>query len=388
MRTRPLLLLLRLAVLLLAAALVTVACGDDESGGSSEPAAADANDDQGDAAGTVSESGDSPTDPSDTGSAPDQPASDDAGAGDAETRTRVASTTFGDIEVPIDPQRVIALDAISALLMVSVGVDPALFADPNGAIVLQGLLDQRGIEMFGAGDGMGETNFEAIAGEQPDLLITTAGVGFIEEDSPLRDIAPVVVVPFDADWRDQIADVGEVFDRMDEARRVIGGLDAELAEVSAAVDAEPVSVSIVMSVFGQLASLGETTGATALISEAGIGRPEPQRGAIAIEGAPGFSPFSEEFLTEHDADFLVVLDGVFYDSEVVEALPTYPQLDAVRNGNAGLVDGDLWFSAHPFSVYWILQDLDALVTGAGVAALGDQDDVEQRWAEFVELAGI
>ncbi|MEM9746812.1 MAG: hypothetical protein AAF945_08975, partial [Actinomycetota bacterium] len=139
--TRPRL----LASLLVTAVLVLGACGDDESTPEATPATdsatsvdtIDRSDDTDDETIGVDEVGSDEADADSTSDAADS-------TSDAVGETTMVDTTFGTIEVPADPQRVVALDAITALLMVSIGVEPDLYADPNGAIILQGLLDQRG----------------------------------------------------------------------------------------------------------------------------------------------------------------------------------------------------------------------------------------------------
>ncbi|MEM9035914.1 MAG: ABC transporter substrate-binding protein [Actinomycetota bacterium] len=304
----------------------------------------------------------------------------------ADLGDRVVATSFGEVEIPGGVETVLTLDAITALNMVSVGVEPSRYADPNGAVILQGLLAERGIELFEAGDGF-SFNYESIAAEEPDLIVLTAGDGFDAIIDPLSDIAPTIVLPFGSSWRDAVLDTGAIFDRSEEAAQVVEALEGELALLAEEAATSPFSVSILIQTFGILGSLSDDVAASSLIAEAGIERPAAQSGAEAMPGAPGLMDFSAEVLGDHDADFVVVMGGVFYDSDALQELPTFQGLPAVQDGRWGVADGDLWFAGHPFAVHWILQDLRAIASGGGPDGLGVTGDADRRWAEFLELVG-
>lgn len=99
----------RIIVVVAALSLVAAACGggdDDRSDGAATGAD--------DASGTTA---DAAVDGSDEGE--DEPSS----VGD-DGELRTVRTSFGEVEVPVNPERIIALDAISAVNLLSVGVEP------------------------------------------------------------------------------------------------------------------------------------------------------------------------------------------------------------------------------------------------------------------------
>lgn len=166
----------RLAAVASAAALivVTAACGADEgpssgSGGSAEPGA---------------------------------PSSD----------TRTVDTPKGPVDVPADPQRIVAIDFQIPYILLD------LEANLAGAIDLTGAKDGQPFQSLEIiGTDAGELNYEAIAAIDPDLVI---GGDYQEaEYEQLKDRYPTVLIPAVGDepgWKPQVEAVAEAINKADQ----------------------------------------------------------------------------------------------------------------------------------------------------------------------------
>ncbi|MEM9040082.1 MAG: ABC transporter substrate-binding protein [Actinomycetota bacterium] len=396
----------RLIAGLLTLGVLIAACGSDDaaedSTDSATEAASQADQTESEATAADEPGGDEPDGDDGTGSSTDgaeadieadeasEEAADDAKApSDApDDELRVVQTSFGEVEVPANPERVVALDAVAAMNLISVGVEPTTVFDINGAETVRNVLTERGIALRSdLGDGFSELNYEAVAVEDPDLIIIVAVDGFENLTGPLAEIAPTIVMPFFSTWDEAMRDTGALFEREAEAEAVIAGLEQRFAEVGETVAADPYSLSILGSGLGFLLAMSPDAAISLTADGVGVSRPDAQVGDIEpFMGQPAFQ-VSEELLADHDADIVAVLDGQFYDSAAVRSIPTFDNLGAAQAGNVFNVDGDMWFTGHPFAVFWQLADLESLALGGGAEAMGTVDDSLERWDDYLALAG-
>ncbi|MEM1335138.1 MAG: ABC transporter substrate-binding protein, partial [Actinomycetota bacterium] len=291
---------------------------DSASGSASEPAdaeteQADSTDQQDtdDAATDTDTDAESATSADDTGDA-----ESGDGADDGEVATRVVETSFGPIELPVDPRRVIALDEYAAMNLLAVGIEPIQTIGSYSSIVSQRLLADRGVEVIEQTDSF-TINFEAVAAAQPDTIVATVESAFATQADGLQEIAPTVVVPYTAPWREVIGDTGELFDRTDESDRIIAGLEQRFAEVSEIVAENPFSLSVLGETFNILFAVSPEAVLSAVIDEVGISRPVAQTEGEPLTGVESVISISTELIGDHDADVVAVMSGVFYDDTVV-----------------------------------------------------------------------
>lgn len=260
--------------------------------------------------------------------------------------------------------------------------------DISGAASVRQVLAESGIEVRDdLGDGFTEVNVEAIAAQEPDLIVLVAVEGFDELLAPLAEVAPLVIFPFTSTWQDAVTDVGLVMGRQEQAATVVAGIEGRFDEVSETIAANPYTLSILGNTFGLVFSMSPEAAVSRTMIDVGVDRPTAQ--VEEFEEFPGqpIIRLSEEVLGDHDAEYIAVLDGQFYDSAALTGLPTYGNLPAAQNGNTLLVEGDLWFSGHPFAVYWQLLDMEAIAEGGGADAIGTVDDALERWEAYARLVG-
>ncbi|MGO1911845.1 MAG: ABC transporter substrate-binding protein [Corynebacterium sp.] len=264
--------------------------------------------------------------------------SGDAGSG-AETRT--VATERGDVEVPADPQRVVAVDWQIPPTMIDLGVTPvgiyegyyeedaaAARAVPDRYI--DALVDATRIGNWDA------LNLEKVSQLDPDLIVTT-GVG-LEDDQldQLAAIAPMALADNSGDLASQaqIADILNRSDEFDELQRTFDDKAAEIAERHRDVLADARFVSVSGGQDANWFAEGGQTAVGTLLSAVGASFAD----VVDPDGWWG-DPRSLENLGDLD-DATVILHPETADGEpapnTVPVLdnPVFRALPAVKAGNS------------------------------------------------------
>lgn len=385
--------LLRLGLTIGLAATLTVACGSDDTSDDTASDSASATEtaasgsDSGSASGSGSGSA-SASEPADTDGAGEETedtedtqdtedTEDTEDTGDAATRT--VQSAYGPVDVPVDPQRVFALDEYAGAAMLYSGLEPVAVFAPFRARIPLSVLQDRGVEVTEI--VFGEWNIEQIAAVDPDMIVMT-DVGDPNLIENLGGIAPTVVLPFVAPWADIVAAVGDAAGTPEVATTITDELTARLAELQAESADQTFSILATGPQFGTF-SLGVGGVGSSILEQAGYLRPEAQLAPPDLGVSLSLSP---ENLGDHDGDFVLQLGGdeSFYSIADLEALPTFQAIPAVQDGRTAVGLGEIWTSSDPFSTYWMVEDLRAIRDGE---PLGTIDDVDARWNDFVALAG-
>jgi iron complex transport system substrate-binding protein len=298
--------------------------------------------------------------------------------------TRTVDTEFGPVEVPAAPQRVVALDEYAALNALAVGVEPTLVFAAYQSEVGGVVLDDAGIEVQPATAEAGP-NFEAVAAAEPDLIVFTTEAALGSHHEQLSAIAPSVSLPYTTPWREVIEATAELFGREDVGERLIDMIEDRIEPLRSRVEGDPRSISILGDSLGMVFAASMTSPLSQVVEEVGFARPEAETDGTPDATYESAVPLSLERLEDHDADIVAVLSGAYYNAATLTEAPTFQALPAVADGRSVTVDGDMWFGAYPFAIFWLLEDLEALHTGDGQQSVGTLDDVAGRWAEFEEL---
>ncbi|MEM9653868.1 MAG: ABC transporter substrate-binding protein [Actinomycetota bacterium] len=356
------------AVLAVLVALVILAagCGSEDASSASESSATE----------TQQTETDQETEQEDASTSEDGDA-DDASSSDGETRT--VETLYGPVEVPVSPARVFALDEYAGAIMLSMGIEPIGAFAPYAARIPRAILDDAGVETTEA--IFGEWNLELLAAADPDLIVLV-DVQNEEAVQSFSQIAPAVVLPFVAPWRDVLAAIGEATGDMDRVARIQDGMEARIAEITETVDGSPVfSIVGTGPVFGTF-TIGNDTSTAGILDEIGYARPSPQM-EPSVVGAS--LPLSPENLVDHDGDILVGLGGddSFYSIDELQALPLFASLQAVQNEQWVQALGEIWVNSDPFSMFWVIEDVARISAGEQP---GTVDDRQDRWAAYLALA--
>lgn len=156
------------------------------------------------------------------------------GGGDASAEaTHTVTTAYGDVEVPSDPQRIVALSYNTPWQLQSLGVKPVATQDYSAYIdeftaEQQQFID--GVEEIGP---YGEPNLEKVAAARPDLIV--GEVDEVDEATfeKLEEIAPTAIVGGEdrGDWKAIIASMAEVVGAEDQLAATRATYEDTLAEI-------------------------------------------------------------------------------------------------------------------------------------------------------------
>jgi iron complex transport system substrate-binding protein len=288
--------------------------------------------------------------------------------------TRTVDHAAGTTQVPADPQRLVVTDEYAALLVLGLEARPEFTFTGLRSRSLGGVIASAGVPT-GEFD-VKQPDFEAIAAQRPDLIMTTATVDPTMFYDRYSAIAPTVVVPYTAEWREQLRIAASALGRVDQAETIVAELKSRIGDLAARLrDAGKAgtTVSVIGDFGGQLYAVPNTTLVAQLLAELGLDRPVAQD-AVGPAEAGGYLYFGAENLIDHDADVVLVQGGgAGYDPSAITDSPLAQRF----SGTVVVVNGELWNGSHPLAVTWILEDLEAVLLGEG--AVGTEADAQARW---------
>ncbi len=235
-------------------------------------------------------------------------------AGAAETTAAASTVTIednhGTVEVPVDPERVVALDNHVFETLSSWGVP--LVAAPKGIMgdgLWPGYTEDDAVLDVGTHR---EPNLESIVAAEPDLIIGGYRFSDSYDDIVAQNPDAVVVELHPRDGEEQSAELvrqvealGQIFDREDEAAQVVADYERAIADATAAYDGESTVVGLITS-GGEISYSAPVTGRS-------IGTLFPTLGlqpAIeqAAEDTSHGDDISVEAIAAANPDWIIVLD--------------------------------------------------------------------------------
>ncbi|WP_436326490.1 iron-siderophore ABC transporter substrate-binding protein [Brevibacterium sp. FAM 27836] len=266
-------------------------------------------------------------------------------------------TKFGSVEVPSDPQRVVALGWGDAETALALGVQPVGASD--------------WVEFGGQGVGPWaedlydeapeiiatmEPDYEAIAALEPDLILDTKSSGEQKRYDRLSEIAPTVGAPEGGDnyltTMDQQVDlVAEALGKEDDGKKLLEDLDEKFASVRKDhPEFAGKSVTVGSKTSEGWGAYVEGSERVEFMKNLGF---EPSEKIAALK-PEGFSvSISEEKLDQLDADLLVVFPIYIKDAEVTDD-PAFKRVPAVEDGHDLVLTDDLDDVRQAFSLNSVL----------------------------------
>jgi iron complex transport system substrate-binding protein len=292
---------------------------------------------------------------------------------------------FGEVTIPAEPQRVIALgfsevDPILALGVVPVAVRDWFGDQPNGVWEWSrpalGDVQPEVLKM-----PFGELNFEKLAALQPDLIVATHSGIAEKEYAQLAQIAPTLaqsgdVPDFGMSWQDQTRVIGQALGR----ERVAQGLVAKVeTQIAAAAQAHPEFAQTSLSWFSPAGdasywAVGPNTPPMKFLAALGFQYPEALREAVGEQDSLKLSAERMDLLSK---DVLILYASTQTEMDAMRAEPIIENLPAVKAGHAlyfvgnDPVFGALSFStvaSLPYAVEKLTPQLAAAMSNAGTQA--------------------
>lgn len=278
-----------------------------------------------------------------------------ASAAEAEPEPAAAAGTVtivdnhGEVEVPVNPERVVALD--NHVFETLSAWDISLAAAPKqimGADIWPEITGDEAVLDVGAHF---EPNLESIVAAQPDLVI--GGYRFAESydqivkqnpDAAVIEIAPREGEDPNAELTREIEILGQIFDREDEAAELIAAFDEATAAAKDAYDGTS-TVATLLTSGGEISYIAPVTGRSlgVLYPTAGLTPAIEQ----AAEDTSHGDDISVEAIAAANPDWIVVMDreGAMTDAEgyvpakqLIEGGEALANVTAVKEGQVVYVD--------------------------------------------------
>ena len=238
--------------------------------------------------------------------------------------TKKVQTMNGEIEIPINPKRIVAEEYIATLIVLNV--------EPIGApgLTLENFYLKDSLKGVASIGTYGKPSTEKIIGLKPDLIITGNGDNY----EALSKIAPTVVIPYGElkDAHEELTYFGQLLGKEQEAKDWLTKYDQKIADAKAQVDAiipADASFSIIEDAGKKLYVYGDNFGRGGQPIYQSLGRKPPAKIADEIMEKQ-WAEISEEMLTEYTGDY-IILTANTRTLEDFKKDPIWSSLPAVKN---------------------------------------------------------
>lgn len=237
----------------------------------------------------------------------DSASSSDAAATPAAAGTVTITDNHGEIEVPVNPERVVALDNTTFQTLSDWGVEVVAAPKPLMESVWPELAG--GDEVLDVGLHR-EPNLEAVIEADPDLII--GGYRFQDYYEDLKAIQPTTIEINARDGEEatselkrQVEILGQIFDKEAEAAETIAAFDTAIADAKSAYNGTDTVVGLITS-GGEIAyaAPGEGRGVGQLFPTIGLTPAIDQ----AAEDASHGDDISVEAIAQANPEWMIVLD--------------------------------------------------------------------------------
>lgn len=179
-----------------------------------------------------------------------------------------------------------------------------------------------------------EINLEAILEARPDVIVTFAGHGGLDEIyDQLTQIAPVILLDFNDTWQNQTRACAEIVGKEEQAEKIIAESEEAIATAREKLSAQDKTVA-----------LFRTSGGKAFVGRGNEAYYEAF-GLTAPEGYTyDYATFSLEAVADMNPDYLIFQDYIDIAEGFVlsqESSSVWQNMDAVKNGNIVYFDDSL-----------------------------------------------
>lgn len=244
-----------------------------------------------------------------------------------ESNVKTVSTVNGDIEVPVNPKRIVAeeyLGSLIALDVIPVGAPGLTIQNYYFKESLKGIVD--------IGD-YGKPSVEKIVALNPDLIITGNGEQTYEQ---LSKIAPTIVIPYGdlKNAHEELTYFGQLFGKEEEAKTWLEEYDRRIAAAKAKVDAAiPADATFSIMEDGEKSTwvYGDNFGRGGQPVYQALGR-KPPSGVAAEILEKQWAELTAEMVGKYAGDYIIMTSNT-RTIEDFKADPIWGSLPAVKKGN-------------------------------------------------------
>lgn len=247
----------------------------------------------------------------------------------------------GTVMIPKEPKRVVILNNSLAgypfaLDEKPVGLTDFALGNTHFAPYIEGIED--------VGDG----SLEKVLALNPDLIIAFPDVKNLAE---LEKIAPVVSYAYGKrDFREQLLEVGKLFNKEQQAKDWLKDFDARIAADKPAIQEKMTDQTVAILSVGEKSMYAYSDrwarGGEIIYGEFGIAAPEAVQ-KQAIEG-DGWAELSLEKITDFAGDYIFLEEGPEIDG--LKQLAIWQSLDAVKNNRIYMLKSSDSYFNDPISL--------------------------------------
>ncbi|PLR86340.1 ferrichrome ABC transporter substrate-binding protein [Bacillus canaveralius] len=242
---------------------------------------------------------------------------------------RTLEDATGEVTIPADPERIIAPYLEDSLL--ALGITPAAQWSIGDTV-----LDYLQPQLKGVPKVSYDLPLEQAISHDPDLIVfsSPSAIQNGQREEYLK-IAPTFVLKeeVNADWRQQLLQMGKIVDKEDDAEKTLAQYDEKAAEAKAKIkDAIGDETAAIIWVMGEQFYLFENNRYSATVLYNDLGIQQPSFVESLPEAGVQWDPISLEKLAELDADhiFLVSKENepgleILANSSIWQGLPAVTQ---------------------------------------------------------------
>ena len=262
-----------------------------------------------------------------------------------QTTVQITDANGEKAELKKNPKRVVVFDYGVADILKNLGVDAVVGLPKNGK--MPEILSNYSDDKYTNVGSLKETDFEAVESLNPDLIII--GGRQAEDIDSFKEIAPTVNLAVDGQdymnsFKTVVTDLGNLFDKQDEAKKAIDEIEAKIAKVNKTVTEKGLTASVVMANEGNISAFSAKSRHGLIYN--GLGFAEVDKN---IDDSTHGQQVSFEYFLENKSDYVFVVDrgavtgkgeaaSKLFDNEVMN------KTEVAKNGNIVYLNSVIWYT--------------------------------------------
>ena len=262
-----------------------------------------------------------------------------------QTTVQITDANGEKSELKKNPKRVVVFDYGVADILKNLGVDAVVGLPKNGK--MPEILSNYSDDKYTNVGSLKETDFEAVESLNPDLIII--GGRQAEDIDSFKEIAPTVNLAVDGQdymnsFKTVVTDLGNLFDKQNEAKKAIDEIEAKIAKVNKTVTEKGLTASVVMANEGSISTFSAKSRYGLIYN--GLGFAEVDKN---IDDSTHGQQVSFEYFLENKSDYVFVVDrgavtgkgeaaSKLFDNEVMN------KTEVAKNGNIVYLNSVIWYT--------------------------------------------
>lgn len=262
-----------------------------------------------------------------------------------QTTVQITDANGEKAELKKNPKRVVVFDYGVADILKNLGVDAVVGLPKNGK--MPEILSNYSDDKYTNVGSLKETDFEAVESLNPDLIII--GGRQAEDIDSFKEIAPTVNLAVDGQdymnsFKTVVTDLGNLFDKQNEAKKAIDEIEAKIAKVNKTVTEKGLTASVVMANEGSISAFSAKSRYGLIYN--GLGFAEVDKN---IDDSTHGQQVSFEYFLENKSDYVFVVDrgavtgkgeaaSKLFDNEVMN------KTEVAKNGNIVYLNSVIWYT--------------------------------------------